>query len=332
MHNTVPYNKEERGRFQENWRPHRDVADIWQIQGILHEPSLPQAVYSYNLSIFKISYPFESFYAIHYGLGDTLSAHDDNELAIIPIQKGDKAQLSFDEDSIFFDEHAQILDTEHAFALRLRGTDFGLDLRLDKKRPPVWYGENGKVYLSKIRREAKSLFGGVRTNMKTFGRLFLDGRDVRVEGVSALERCWGRVPYKIAQIHWEKFYLFLEDVGEVMLMNFPLGGFSEGIYIPKKGAPLRLSNYRLKTLDYLEIDDWRFSSLWQLDIPRVNLGPYYLIPVIKSQFALPVCRPLVGVFDKDGKNYGYGYAELMPGAQNKLDRISLDVFKNAPKT
>lgn len=332
MKNTVLYNKQEHGSFMENWLPHQDAADIWLVQGKLHEPTLPQAIYSFRLSIYKINYPFESFFTIQYSLGDALKDKDYNERVIIPILRGKKARLSFDADSIFLGENAQLLDTKYAYVLRLRGSDFGLDLRLDKDDPLVWYGDKGKVQLTKVKRESKSIFGCVRPNMDTFGRLFLEGKDFRVEGISSFERLWGKFPVKQAQLHWEKFYLFFNNRDEVMLMNFPLSGYIDGMFIPQKRKSIRLHNFFLEPVDYLELDEWRFSSLWRLDIPQIGKGPYYLISIIKSQFSLPICRPFIGIFDKTGKNYGYGHAELMPGARNELDRISLSVLKNAYAT
>jgi hypothetical protein len=248
-------------------------------------------------------------------------------VTLMRLQLHKKAHLSFDQDSLFFGEAVQVLNTQKAYVLRLRGKSFGLDLRLDKTIPVVWYGDDGKIVLTKARQENKTLTACSRSQLQTFGRLYIGGKDLHVEGVSSLERFWGNIPLKKANMQWERFYLFFNNHDELMLMNFPLGSHKEGTFIPKRGVTKHINDFDIESIDDLEIDDWRFTSLWQIDIPKINKGPFYLIPLIKSQYALPIARPFVGIYDKDGVNYGYGHAELLPGARNELTKIPLSLYK-----
>ncbi len=330
MQNTVQYNKQKHGEsFMDEWLPHREASDIWQFQGIVHEIDAPQSIYSFRLVIYKINYLLEPFYAIHYNLSDILKTTDYTESIVIPIKPGKKIQLSFDEESLLFADMAQVLDTEHAVVLKLRGNEFAIELRLDKDYQPVWYGDDGKVFLARTPKESRAIFCCALPRMNTFGRITLAERDFRVQGISAIERSWGKMPLKSASTHWERFYLFFDDMDEMALINLPLAGHMDGIYLHHNLEPMRIREFSLEPVEYIEIDEWRFSSRWELNIPAINRGPYYLIPLIKSQFALPVCRPFVGIFDQEGKRYGYGYGELHPGARNELDTISLSFFKNA---
>ncbi|MBQ1502227.1 MAG: hypothetical protein IIZ45_06415 [Firmicutes bacterium] len=328
MHNNLPYNRSDHGDFMENWLPHRDASDIWKIQGIFHESLVPEAVYSYRLSIYKVDYPLDSFYAVQYSLGDALKARSYSERIIVPRRPGKKAHIDFDFESMFCGDHAQILDTEKALVLRLRGNEFGIDLRIDKGSDSFWLGEGERVQMKVNQKlSRKGMFMGVMPQMHTFGRLMLEGMDMRVEGVSSIERTWGKMPLRSAKYHWENFYLFFDDGTEASLMTMPLISRKESLYIKEDGEPASVGDFVLEPVEFLEIDEWRFSSLWQLDMPSVGKGPFYLIPMIKNQFALPICRLLVGIYDKDGNRYGLGHAELMPGARNELDKIGLHMFK-----
>ena len=329
MQKNIQYNNQSHSElFMDEWLPHREASDIWQIEGILNEPDSSQPLYSFNLSISKVNYPFESFYAIHYSLGEIFNAQDHSEDIVIPIRAGRKTQLTFDEDSCFCGDIAQILDTEKAVVLRLRGKDFSLELRMNKDYPLVWYGQDGKVSLSRVPKNTRSMFSCIIPRMCTYGRLNIGDRDFRVQGIAAFERSWGKMPLKLASTHWEKFYLFFDDMDEMSLINIPLADHMDGVFMHHNLPSMPISEFDLQPTEYLEIDEWRFSSKWQLNIPAINRGPYYLIPLIKSQFTLPVCRPFIGIYDSDGKRYGYGHAELQPGARNELDTISLSLFKN----
>ena len=328
MYSTLPYNKTEHGGFMENWLPHRDVLDIWKIQGIINESIISKATYSYSLTIYKVEYPLESFFAVQYSLGDILKATGFSERVIIPIIPGKKPQIDFDNESMFCGEHAQVLDTEKAIVLRLRGNGFGLDMRLDKFNDPIWLGEDGRFAVRDSKVASKSLYMGTMPAMRSFGRLYLDGQDLRVQGVSSIERCWGKVPVRDARIHWEKFYLFFNNNDEISLISMPLLQKQKGLYIPDQGETVAMDSFMIEPVEYLEIDEWRFSSLWRLRLPEIKQEPLYLIPMIKSQFVLPICRPVVGIFDRLGHNFGFGHVELMPGARNELDKIGLRLYKN----
>ena len=100
-------------------------------------------------------------------------------------------QLSFDDESFLFGDMAQVLDTEHAMVLRLRGNEFAIELRMDKDYPPIWYGDEGKVFLAPTEKETRAMFCCALPRMNTFGRITLGERDFRVQGIAAVERSWG---------------------------------------------------------------------------------------------------------------------------------------------
>ena len=330
MQKLISYNKNKHAEsLMDEWLPHREASDIWQFYGLIHEMDSPQSIYSFCLSIYRVHNLLEPFYSIYYSLTEVLKTTDYTERIVIPIKPGKRPQLSFDEESFLFGDVAQVLDTEHAVVLKSRGGEFSLELRMDKNCPPAWYGNNGQVALSSRKKDPRNIWGCAWPQMQTFGRINVGDRDFRVQGIAAIERLWGKLPLKAARSHWEKFYLFFDDGDEMSLINIPLADHNDGLYLHHNLPPMRISEFSIEPLEYIEIDEWRFSSRWELNAKSINRGPFYLIPLIKTQFALPVCRPLVGIFDQEGKKYGYGYAELQPGARNELDTISLSFFKNA---
>ena len=246
MQKTIQYNKQKHGEtFMEEWLPHRDASDIWQFQGIVHEIDDPQSVYAFRLVIYRMNYLLESFYLIHYSLSEVLKTTDYTESIVIPIKPGKKMQLSFDDESFLFGDMAQVLDTKHAMVLRLRGNEFAIELRMDKDYPPIWYGDEGKVFLAPTEKETRAMFCCALPRMNTFGRITLGERDFRVQGIAAVERSWGKVPLKHASVHWERFYLFFDDMDEMALINLPLADHKEGMYLHHNLEPMRIQEFSL---------------------------------------------------------------------------------------
>ena len=310
--------------FQEDWLPHRGISDIWQLSGIFQESKIPQAVYSFRFSLYRVAAGVESFDRVRILLDDLLHNRSYGDRWNLRSSKGEREELHIDENSILFGEHAQILLEGNVMALRLRGESFGLDLRLDCPEHEFWFGTDGRMPISTEGRQ--KVHQCTLPGISAVGHLYLQNNSVRVEGKAVFERFFGKQPLRQAKYHWERFYLFMDNGDEIALTTFPYGGFHTGMWFPQAQEATLLSEYALDAIDYTEVDEWRFASSWKLQIPSISPTQVFLLPLYEKQFHLPISHPVLGIYDQEGRQLGLGLAELLPGARNQLSRIGLSIF------
>lgn len=332
MANTLAYDPRSHQSFEQEWRQHHNCTDIWAAQGIIHETLLPEASYSYRFSLQRTRAGMESYSSVHFSLSDITHNKCFEYRASFPHEKDERALLHIDGDSLLLGEAAQILVESDALALRLRSGEFGLDLRLDRAAPPFWYGADGLMNLSARPSSRRALWGCALPLMPAVGRLYFADYSMRVAGDSSFERMWGRFPARQAALHWERFYIFFNSGDQMMLMDFPFGKYGLAHCLPKEKDGFVMKDYQFTAVDFLELEEWRFANGWRLEAPEYRSHPFYLIPLINEQFRLPICRPLLGVFDRDGNRLGFALAELQPGARNELKRIPLSMHYDTPET
>ena len=329
MNNPLSFTYKGHASFNEEWDRHRNVSDIWQVQGLIHEFGIDQALYSFRLSVTHVDAGLESFDMVSYALDDLLRLEQHSSTWNLHSLHADGGgeQLFVDHNSVICGDYAQMLLDKDAVALRLRGLDFGLDLRLDRTLDEVWHGRDGLVYLGNSRTLKRGkLFNGVLPSMIAGGKLYMGGRSARVIGKAAFERLWGRFPLRRAKAHWERFYLFFDNGDELLLTDLPYSLYHSGLWLTRRGGARTIGEYALHAVDFLEIEDWRFACGWRLHIPEYSEQTLLLIPLDRAQYRLPVSRPVLGVFDGDGNMLGRGFGELMHGARNELDKINLSIY------
>ena len=307
--------------FNSEWAPHHNVSDMWHVQGLVHELRLDQAVYGFSLSVSRLAVGLDHYVLIECALEDMLNrAHYRTGGLITP--KDDKAvPLLTDADCLIWGEQAQMLLDGDALALRLRGEGFGLDLRLDRTLPEVWYGRDGLLRFHHRRPANGRMYNAVLPALVAGGRMTLADRSVRVVGRAAFDRLWGNYPLKRAASHWERMYLFFNNGDELLLTDFPLAVYHTGVWLNKRSSTKSLGEYALQAVDHLEVDGWRFACGWKLHIPEYTSRSFLLIPQDKDEYRLPVSRPVLGIYDEEGSLHGYGFCGLMPAARNELKRI-----------
>ena len=332
MNNPLSFTFNGHRNFNQEWPRHRNVSDLWQVQGLIHELGIEQALYAFQLSVFHIDAGLESFDAVSCSLDDLLKLEHHggawNLHSLHGEQSGEK--LYVDDNSIIFGEYAQMLLDGDAVALRLRGLDFGLDLRLDMARGEVWHGRDGLLRFAHSGLFKRGmLFEGVLPSMIAGGKLYMGGNTTRMIGKAGFERLWGRFPLRRARAHWERFYLFFDNGDELLLTDFPNAIYHSGMWLTRRDGAKRLGEYALQAVDFLELDDWRFACGWRLHIPEYSERTLLLIPVDCSHYSLPVSRPVLAICDEQGRMLGRGFGELMHGARNELDKINLSIYFDA---
>ena len=321
MANPLSFTYNGHGDFNREWGQHRNVSDMWHVQGLVHELRLEEAVYGFSVSISRLEVGLNYYTLIRCDLEDMLNRTHYFLERVLDAKSEDEPGLLVDDDSILCGDEVQMLLDGDAIALRLRGEDFGLDLRLDRTLGEVWYGKDGLLRLTNRGLNRGKLYNVVLPSLVAGGKLMLNDRTMRVVGRSGFDRLWGSFPLSIARCHWERMYLFYNNGDELLLTDFPLAIYHTGLWLNKRSSSRSLGEYALQAVDYHEVDGWRFGCGWQLHIPEYSSEAFLLIPLDKDEYSLPVPRPILGIYDHNGGLRGYGFSGLMPGARNELKRV-----------
>ncbi|MBQ6808609.1 MAG: hypothetical protein IJP07_05575 [Firmicutes bacterium] len=323
MQELLVYSTKAYNDFSEEWLPHRNCNEFWSFYSILTDPAFGGSVYSLRLEIRNLLGPLESLAEVFFSLEDMTRATSYTRRYLLPhLVRSKQKELLFDHNSFFCQERIQILLENKNLALRIREDELSLDLSVEMPDSVCWADQDGGLQILSGPRPFSTLMGGWMPFLNCFAKLTRkDEESLRLPGKAAFERMWGCFPIQNAKAHWEKFYFILNDGTELALLDFPYGNSSHGFLLKPGKALSAFSGQKLTAVDTLEIEDWRFGSGWQLEIPE--LPTLYLVALQKDQFVLPVPRPVLGVYDEAGKHLGYAFAELMPGARNELNTVPI---------
>lgn len=311
--------------FDEDWLPHIGCSDTWRIFGMFAEPQIPEATYSFSVSVNRVQAGVGSFTAVKITIKDLLHSKLYSRRWKFLTSQENKDNLHIDENSILFEEFFQLLMDPGAFAFRTINSEFRFDLRVERSGAEVWFGDDGRLPITASKN--RFMYQCILPQMPASGKFYLGDSMVNLVGNVTFLRHWGKMPIRRAQVHWEQFYLFLENGDEMLLYNFPYGKYRTGLWMPKDDSAVVCNDFSLESIEYTEVGDWRFSTSWKLTIPQFPMQSLYLVPMIDYQFHLPVCRPVLGIYDEHSKLYGYAFAELMPGARNEISRIGLKLYR-----
>lgn len=329
MAQEISLNHREGHSFDENWLPHRSATNIWQVQGLFWERHIPQAACAFRMSVHRVAAGINAFTAIAMSIDDLLHSRSYAGRWSFNSLNNEAGGLFIDEDSIIYQEKVHILLADPALALRLREGEAGLDMRMERAQAEVCHDKLGEpLVIGPPKRRRGALHYCLLPRLKCGGHFYLPDGSVRVEGRAMAERLWGRVPLRRADSHWERFCLYFEDGNQVLLTEFPYAGGHFALILPadlSQPKPVA-ADFRLEAIDFIEVEEWRFAAGWRLTMEELPHHTVYLIPLIKEQYSLPTPRPVLGLFDKNGNHLGYALSELLAGARNELDKISLKMY------
>ena len=329
MQNLLVYTTKEHKGFMDEWQPHRNCSDFWSIYSILKDETPGGSVYAFCITIRQIRIALDSFCEVFCSLTDVTHSRTWEQRYLVPhVIRNKHKELYFDHNSFFCGDRVQILFEGDAVAVRIDLGELHLDICAEATTPTQWAGETGGLQLKNGLKSTTTLMSSWTPYLHCVGKLWMreTERPLRLEGTGAFERLWGIFPTANAKVHWEKFYVFLDNNTEFVVLDFPYGKqkYNVGFRMEPEKDISPLSSFELRAVDFLEIDEWRFGSGWRLEISDEE--PLYLVPLIREQFVMAVPRPLLGIYDQEGKQLGYGFSELTPGARNELRRIPLRVY------
>ena len=327
MQNILVYSTNEHKDFMDEWQPHRNCNECWSFYGLLPDMQPGGSLYGFSLVIRHFQSRLDAFSEVLFAFSDiTRSTSWERHYLLPHVLRSRQKELIFDQDSFFCQEKIQLLLENNCLALRIQDEELSFDLCAEFSTPTQWSGDSG-IRILPGPKLISTLQCGWTPFMKCFAKIQPAGRPMlRLEGHAAFERMWGCYPIYSAKTHWEKFYFFMDDGTEMVLLDFPYAQSSKGFILRPGQGIEEMQDYSLTALDSLEIEEWRFGSGWRLDM--ADKQPLYLIALQKDQFKLPIPRTVLGVYDQNSKQMGVCFCELMPGARNELSMIPFKTYYN----
>jgi predicted secreted hydrolase len=202
---------------------------------------------------------------------------------------------------------------------------FGLELMLTPEKNPVIHGQNGISQKAEGEGYASHYYSISR--FKTEGRIFLQNKDVPVQGISWMDHEFGSSQLREYQVGWDWFSIQLENRMELMFYQIrhrdgKIDPYSSGTIIFPDGNYQHLPK---KEFQIEVLDRWKSSksgafypSKWRVKVPAHQIE-LTLSPTVKDQELITKESTRVtyweGSVKVEGKYQGsaingLGYAEL----------------------
>lgn len=214
------------------------------------------------------------------------------------------------------DNHEQ---REH-WQLEASGDDFALSLRLVAEKSPVLNGDNGLSQKSADIGNASYYYS--ITRWQTDGHLRLGDDEVKVSGLSWLDREWSSSALAADQKGWDWFALQLSDGSEMMFYNLRKADGSQDVYsggtwISNDGQSRHLSSEEVSVLvtkEWQSPEGGTYPSAWDIHAPGLGLS-LTVAPILDDQELFTTVRYWEGAVDVTGTRngaevFGRGYVEL----------------------
>ena len=210
-------------------------------------------------------------------------------------------------------------------SLKAGDKKFGIDLMLTPKKNPVIHGQNGISQKAEGEGYASHYYS--ITRLKTQGRIFLQNKEIPVQGMSWMDHEFGSSQLREYQVGWDWFSLQLDKGVELMFYQIrwrdgKIDPYSSGTIIYADGTHQHLSK---KEFQIEVLDQWKSSkskaiypSKWRIKVPghQIELA---LSSTVKNQELITKESTRVtyweGSVKVEGKYQGnpikgLGYAEL----------------------
>ncbi len=174
------------------------------------------------------------------------------------------------------DWRAEITPQNHR--LSAAAQDFSLDLVLTPLKPPVFHGQNG--YSRKGQEPGRASCYYSFTRLAASGRIVLDGRSIKISGLSWMDHEFSSQPLEPDLVGWDWFSVQLSDQTELMifLLREKGGGLapaSSGTFIRPDGSIMALARDDIRIA---VLDRWKsprtgavYPAQWRVSIGRLNL-------------------------------------------------------------
>ena len=174
-------------------------------------------------------------------------------------------------------------------SLKAGDKNFGIELMLTPEKNPVIHGQNGISQKAEGEGYASHYYSIPR--LKTEGKIFLQNKEVSVQGMSWMDHEFGSTQLREYQVGWDWFSLQLDKGMELMLYQIRqkdgnTDPYSSGTIIFPNGTYQHLPK---REFQVEVLDKWKsqksgatYPSKWRVKVPghRIEL---MLSPIVKDQ-------------------------------------------------
>jgi predicted secreted hydrolase len=323
----------------------------WYYSGHLY--SQEKKAYGYQLTFFrtgltrqtkhqKSKWSIQDLYFAHLAVTDQsekkfeyrekISRGSLGEAGASPYKTGDKTFRIWVEDWSVEGKGGGMLN----HILKAGDKTFGIELRLTPEKNPVVHGLNGISQKAEGEGYASHYYS--ISCLKTEGRIFLQNKEIPVQGTSWMDHEFGSSQLRQYQVGWDWFSIQLDKGTELMLYQIrhrdgKIDPYSSGTIIFPDGTYQHLPKKKFQ-IDVL--DHWKSSksgaiypSKWRITVPARQIE-LTLSPTVKDQELITKESTRViyweGSVKVDGKYQGnpingVGYVELTGYAESLSGRI-----------
>ncbi|MBK8553669.1 MAG: carotenoid 1,2-hydratase [Ignavibacteria bacterium] len=181
-------------------------------------------------------------------------------------------------------EDWEIIETQNRTAfdlpvinVRAKTDKAEINFILESLKPVVLQGEKGLSQKGSQRGNASYYYS--YTNLKTDGKIIIEGKEFKVSGNSWMDREWSTSALSEDQKGWDWFALQLDDTTELMYYQMRRNDgspddFSKGIIVNKDGS---LEQIKKDEVNLIITDNWnspagvKYPAGWNLRIPSKNI-------------------------------------------------------------
>lgn len=224
-------------------------------------------------------------------------------------------------------EDWQLAETENRTAfdlpiisLKAKTENTDINFILESVKPVVLQGDEGLSQKGSQPGNASHYYS--YTNLRTEGRINIEGKEYIVSGSSWMDREWSTSALSEDQKGWDWFALQLDDSTELMYYQMRKKDgtpdiFSKGVIVGKNGSVRQIKK---DEVELIVSDNWKsnsgvnYPSGWELKIPSENID-LKIIPAVKDQLLNVSIKYWEGAVKIEGmknnsKIKGRGYVEL----------------------
>jgi len=278
----------------------------WYYSGHLQSLGQDKKTFGYQLTFFrsgltretklqKSKWSIQDLYLAHLAITDEskkkfqylekISRGSLGEAGVTPYKPGEKTFRIWIEDWSVEGKGPQ---AQNHF-LAAGNKNFGLELMLAPEKNPIIHGQNGISQKAEGEGYASHYYSIPR--LKTDGKIFLQNKEIPVQGTSWMDHEFGSTQLREYQVGWDWFSLQLEKGMELMLYQMrqkdgKIDPYSSGTIIFPNGTYQHLPR---KEFQIEVLHQWKsqksgasYPSKWKIKIPSYQME-LTLSPTVKDQ-------------------------------------------------
>ncbi len=302
----LPYDPQRHGTAQEEWPPHRGVAEWWYFTAVLEAEQGP--LFLAQFTIFHLETGAAPVWMLHLAATDYGARRHlfEESLTFDPFTAhGEQQRIVYGDSSI------ELLPD--SLLVRGSGRDLSFDLAVTGAGPAVWHGRKGVISMGHPADPRQNSFYYSFPSLESAGWLAMrepGGAMVtrQMTGMSWLDRQWGRFREK----GWDWFSLRFFDGDRIMLFSFPATGYRDGTWVSREGKVTTFDDFDYLIQRWVRRGEQRYGLGWRLELP-VKAGRYRVEPMYQGDFnpnmANDYWEGLCRLLDDSGRPVGYCVTE-----------------------